>query len=128
MEQQAPKAGVAIDLRIGQHVRHRDYKGKRVTGVVRALSIDTEQGLMVEIFLDAPIVIDHGGERPLDIYRQYAPAHEFQPFDERDELIAELSSSLQALLQYHDDIPKAADQQLLDAGYAALAKVDGGAA
>ncbi|MGQ3001273.1 MAG: hypothetical protein ACT6UH_00565 [Hydrogenophaga sp.] len=121
-----PKAGAFTDLRIGQHLRHRDYKGERVTGIVRCLSVESEQGLMVEIALDAPIVIPaHGDFHETRIYRQFAPAHEFLPFDERDELIAELQSALQGLLQYHDDVPKAANQQLLDAGYSALARVAG---
>lgn len=83
-------AGVDLSFRIGQRVRHQDYKGKRVTGVVRGLSIDSEQGLMVSIALDAPIVIETGVSRPIDIWDQTAPAHEFAPFDDRDELIADM--------------------------------------
>lgn len=37
-----PTAGVELSLRIGQRVRHRDYNGRRVTGIVNGLSI--EQG------------------------------------------------------------------------------------
>ena len=86
--------GVSISLQLGQHVRHRDFKGKRVTGVVQSLSIEPERGLMVDIILDEAIVIEVEGERPINIYRQHVPAHEVQPFDERDELIAELAGLL----------------------------------
>lgn len=93
------KAGAFTDLRIGQHLRHRDYKGERVTGIVRCLSVEADQGLMVEIALDAPIVIPaHGDSREVRIYRQFAPAHEFQPFDDRDELITELRLACEGLL------------------------------
>lgn len=117
--------GIALSLTIGQHVRHRDYKGRRVTGMVKGLSVDTEGSLQADIALDAPIVIEAGEGRPLDIWRQCVPAHELSPFDDRDEVIAELRSALQAMLDYHDDVAKAADQRLLDAGYAALAKAVG---
>ena len=119
------QAGIALNLAIGQHVRHHDYKGRRVTGTVKGLSIDTEGSLQAEIVLDAPIVIEAGEGRPLDIWRQCVPVHELAPFDARDEAIAELSAALQAMLDYHDDVAKAADQRLLDAGYAALAKAGG---
>lgn len=89
-------AGVEMSFRIGQTVRHRDYKGQRVTGAVRSLSVDAERGLMVEIVLDAPIVIPAGhGYGPVELHTQHAPAHEFTPFDERDELMAELLQALQ---------------------------------
>jgi len=116
------QTGISLNLTIGQHVRHRDYKGRRVTGTVKCLSIDTEGSLQAEIVLDAPIVIEAGEGRPLDIWRQCVPVHELAPFDDRDEVIAELRGALHAMLAYHDDVAKAADQRLLDAGYAALAK------
>ena len=88
-------ASVAINLHIGQHVRHCDYQGKRVTGVVHLLSHTSDQGLICEIGLDEPIVIPASDDlHEIRIYRQYAPAHEFQPFDERDQLIAELLATL----------------------------------
>ncbi|WP_382155368.1 hypothetical protein [Hydrogenophaga sp. ANAO-22] len=116
-------AGISIDLRIGQHVRHRDYKGKRVTGVVHSLSVDREQGLMVEIILDEPIVIDGDGERPINIHRQYAPAHEFQPFDDRDELIAELRLACEGLLSCAET--GTTSLSAIRAGQAAIAKATG---
>jgi ribulose 1,5-bisphosphate synthetase/thiazole synthase len=63
--EQFPSAGVDMRLRIGQRVRHTDYKGQRVTGVVYGLSIEHDRGLMVDCRLDAPIVIpadEHGAE------------------------------------------------------------------
>lgn len=86
-------AGVEISLRIGQRVRHRDFHGKRVTGVVRGLSVDNEDNaLHADIVLDEAIVIPpiNADDRELRIYRQYVPAHELAPFDEREELIAAL--------------------------------------
>lgn len=98
-------AGVQMQFRIGQRVRHTDYKGQRVTGVVRALSIDGEQGLMVSIALDTPIVIPEGpGYAAINIHTRHAQAHEFSPFDERDELIAEMREllcSVHAIAQRH---------------------------
>jgi hypothetical protein len=92
-------AGLELSLRIGQRVRHQDYMGKRVTGVVQGVSIDPERGLMVDCALDTPIVIPPGhGYQEIKIYRQCAPAHEFSPFDDRDELIAEMLKSLSDLL------------------------------
>lgn len=44
-------AGVEISLRIGQRVRHHDFHGKRVTGVVRGLSVDSEE--LIAALLDA---------------------------------------------------------------------------
>jgi hypothetical protein len=84
-------------LYIGLRVRHHDFNGRRVTGVVHGLALDDGR-LMVDCALDAPIVIagdEHHG--PIHLHRQYAPAHEFSPFDERDELIAELAEALQRL-------------------------------
>lgn len=94
--QQPVDAGVEMSFRIGQRVRHQDYKGQRVTGVVRGLSIESERGLIVDIALDAPIVIPAGhGYAAISLYTQHAPAHEFSPFDERDELVAEMLEALQ---------------------------------
>lgn len=118
------QSGIALNLTIGQHVRHRDYKGRRVTGTVKGISIDSEGCLQADIKLDAPIVIEAGEGRPLNIWRQCVPVHELAPFDDRDEVIAELRAALQAMLAYHDDVAKPADQRLLDAGYAALAMLD----
>jgi hypothetical protein len=88
-------AGIELSLHIGQRVRHSDYKGHRVTGVVRSLSIEHDQGLMVTIALDAPIVIPAGhGYGPTRIHNQHAPAHEFSPFDERDEQLLDLLTAL----------------------------------
>lgn len=93
-------AGAEISLRIGQRVRHTDYKGQRVTGVVRGLSVDSEQGLMVQCTLDAPIVIPASdGFDDIKIWHQHAQAHEFSPFDERDELIAVLVNALDEAAQ-----------------------------
>lgn len=90
-------ARVDMSFRIGQRVRHQDYKGQRVTGVVTSLSVDSERGLMVCIALDAPIVIPAGhGHRAINIYTQHAQAHEFSTFDERDALVAELLSACRA--------------------------------
>lgn len=84
-------------LRVGQRVRHTDYKGQRVTGVIHGLTVCNELGLMVDCKLDAPIVIpadEYSGE--LKIWSQLAQAHEFTPFEERDELIEELRAELQS--------------------------------
>lgn len=85
-------AGVEISLRIGQHVRHGDYKGERVTGHVRGLSIDGASVLHADITLDAPIIIPARGadDHEIRIWHQNVPAHELAPFDDRDDLIANL--------------------------------------
>ncbi len=99
MTPQPIDAGVEMSFRIGQRVRHHDHNGKRITGLIRSLSIERDSGLMVDISLDTPIVIPAGdGYRPIDIYTQCAPAHEFQPFDERDELMAEMTAALQKVV------------------------------
>lgn len=118
------KAGVALNLTIGQRVRHHDYKGQRVTGVVQSLSIEDGR-LMAGISLDEPIVIParSDDEREIRLYNQHVFAVELAPFDERDELIGELASHLFAMLIHRGPDAKAPDQLLLDAGYAALAKV-----
>lgn len=101
--ERAPNAGVDMSFRIGQRVRHHDYKGQRVTGVVRALSIDNERGLMVEVTLDAPIIIPARDDmREISIWHQSDQAHEFSPFDERDELIEELVAALQGVVGVAD--------------------------
>lgn len=126
----ATTVGVTVTmLRIGQHVRHRECMGRRVTGIVRMLCIE-DNALMATIALDAPIVIGPraAGEHVINIHTQHVPAHELEPFDERDEIIAELQAALKALVEYHDDTPKAADQRLLDAAHAALSKATGGRA
>jgi hypothetical protein len=64
-------------------------------------------------------------DREIQIHWQTAPVHEFAPFDDRDELLAQTLEALKALLAYHDDIAKAPDQRLLDAGYAAIARATG---
>jgi hypothetical protein len=117
----AQQAGVALNLTIGQRVRHRDYKGQRVTGTVRGLSIDADRVLEADIVLDAPIVIPARGpdDREVSIWHQRVPAHELAPFDEREELIAGLLSSLQALLAAMDD---GGDEPELVAARAAVAK------
>lgn len=92
-----PMAGIEMSIRIGQRFRHRDHRGQRVTGVVRGLSLDSDDVLRVDLVLDAPIVIQAIGpdDRAVDIWRQCVPAHELTPFDERDELMAELMAALQ---------------------------------
>lgn len=84
-----------VSLHIGQRVRHRDHKGQRVTGVVRSLSVDSDGRLGADVVLDQPLVIpaceDH---REIKIYLQHLPAFELSPFDDRDELVAELVDAL----------------------------------
>jgi hypothetical protein len=115
-------AGIEMSLYIGQRVRHQDYQGKRVTGVVRGLTVDTDRGLMVSCVLDAPIVIPAGeGYRETCIHHQYAPAHEFAPFDDRDELIAEMLAALEGVVRVAD---RATVE--FDAARAAIVKAKGG--
>lgn len=117
-------AGVEVSLRIGQRVRHQDYQGQRVTGVVRGLSVESERGLMVSIALDAPIVIPEGdGHAAIRIYSQHAPAHEFSAFDERDELVAEMLDSLAALELLFTPLARDSTQRdWIDKARAAIAK------
>lgn len=93
----APTAGFEMSIRIGQRMRHTDYAGRRVTGVVRGLSVDSDSTLQVHVLLDAPIIIPARDEddREISIWHQHVPAHELTPFDDRDELIAELLQTLQ---------------------------------
>lgn len=92
-------AGVEISLRIGQRVRLQDYKGQRVTGTVRSLILEENSALMADCVLDAPIVIPplSEGDREITLHRQYVPAAELAPLDERDELIAELLQAAKAV-------------------------------
>lgn len=93
---QTPCAGVEISLRIGQHVRHRDHAGKRVTGIITSLQVESEQGLTASVILDEPIILPARGEgdREIRINWQTASVTEFVPFDDRDELIAEMLAVL----------------------------------
>lgn len=91
-------SGVEISLHIGQRVRHRDHRGQRVTGVVNGISVDSDRLLQADLVLDAPIVIPalSPEDREISIWRQHVPAHELAPFDDRDELIADLLAALEA--------------------------------
>lgn len=93
----APAATLEISLRIGQRVRHQDFQGKRVTGIVRGLCIE-EDVLHADIALDEALVIPpmNENDHELRIYRQHVPAHELAPFDEREELIAGLLEAARA--------------------------------
>ena len=101
-------AEMRVSLAIGQRVRHTDYKRQRVTGVVHGMNIEAERGLMVTVLLDEPIVIPPiagiEGDRETLIHWQTAQAHEFAPFDERDELIAEMLAELQHVVRWFDQI------------------------
>lgn len=115
-------AGVELSIRIGQRVRHQDYQGQRVTGVVHGLSVE-DRALMADIVLDTPIVIPASGDsHPIRIHRQYVPAHELAPFDEREELIAEMLAALQGVVAVAD---RATDE--FDRARAVIAKAIGGA-
>lgn len=102
--QHATEAGLALCLRIGQRVRLADFKGRRVTGKVQGLSIDSDRVLQADIGLDKPIVIDVDGERPIDIWRQNVAAHEVSPFDERDEQVEALLEALRTLRKACDAV------------------------
>lgn len=121
-------AGIEISLRIGQHVRHRDYKGERVTGLVRGLSIDSDSVLQADITLDAPIIIPARSpdDDEIRIWRQSVPAHELTPFDDRDELIAELRLACEGLLSIAET--GVTSVGAIRAGRAVIAKVNGGTA
>lgn len=88
--------GTEISLRIGQHVRHRDHAGQRVTGHVNSLQIESEKGLTATVLLDAPIIIPacDEGDREIRINWQTVPVTELSPFDDRDELIAMMLATL----------------------------------
>ncbi len=115
-------AGVELSLRIGQRVRHRDYQGRRVTGVVNGLSIETDRGLVASVVLDEAIVIPpiKESDREIRIHWQTAEAHEFTPFDDRDELIEQMLAALRGVLRVAD---RATDE--FDAARAAIAKATG---
>lgn len=89
-------AGAEISLRIGQRVHHGDYLDRRVTGIIRGLDASDARGLTATVLLDEPIVIASRakGDREIRINWQTIPAHELAPFDERDELIAEMLAAL----------------------------------
>lgn len=121
-----PAAGAALALSIGQHVRMRDRRdnGDRITGTVRSIGIE-DNALWVTVALDEPIVIPAmaADERDIHLRTQHVPAHELHAFDARDEVIEDLQRALRNMLAYHDHTGAlAADQRLLDAGYAALAR------
>lgn len=125
----APESGcIEISLRIGQHVRHRDYKGERVTGIVSGLSLDSDRVLQADIVLDAPIIIParDADDREIRIWRQHVPVHELRPFDDRDELIAELRLACEGLLSAAET--GIASLGAIRAGRVAIAKVTGSAA
>lgn len=136
----APTAGlVEISLRIGQRVRHHDFHGKRVTGVVRGLSVEGESDtLHADVLLDVPLVIPPiaEGDHELRIYRQHVPAHELAPFDEREELIEEMLAALvqcrAVLVTAKAETTDATAREVLDrriaTATAAIAKAAGGAA
>lgn len=88
--------GVEVSLRIGQRVRHRDHAGRRVTGTVNSLQIESEQGLTASVILDEPIIIPARGEgdREVRINWQTCPVQEFAPFDDRDAQITEMLAAL----------------------------------
>lgn len=96
---QAVWASAELSLRIGQRVRHRDHAGRRVTGVINSLQVEEEKGLTASVILDEPIIIPARGEgdREICIHWQTCAAHEFAPFDDRDELIAEMLKALVAM-------------------------------
>jgi hypothetical protein len=126
MNMQQP--GCALNISLGQRVRHKDYKCTPVTGIVRSLSNEAGR-IIAAIALDQPIVIParSEGDREIQIHHQTVPAIELTPFDPRDAIIDELRAALRSMLDYHDDAAKAPDQRLLDAGYAALAKAEAAA-
>ena len=116
-------AGAEISIRIGQRVRHQDYQGQRVTGVVQGLTVE-DRALMVDIVLEAPIVIPASGDmREIKLYRQHVPVHELAPFDDRDELIAEMLAALQGVVAVADRATVEFDR-----ARAAIAKATGGRA
>lgn len=127
------EAGLEVSLRLGQRVHHRDYKGQRVTGVVRGLSIDG-RSVLANIALDAPIVIPARGstDGDISIWHQNVPAVELTPFDDRDELLAGLLAALEeartGLLWYQDRNPgqtDGSDDEAMARIDAAIAKATG---
>lgn len=119
-----PVAGLAIHLCIGQRVRLSDRDGQRRTGSVYGLSTSSEQGLMVDVALDEPIIIPATADyREVRLYTQHTQAHLVQPFDERDELLAELVDSMQEVLRISDR-----DHDAWRRARVAIAKATGSAA
>lgn len=95
-------AGITLSLTIGQHVRHADHKGRRVTGHITALAVE-DRAVMATIALDEPIILPSRGEfGETRIHTQHVPAHELAPFDERDELIADMLAALQGVVRVAD--------------------------
>ncbi len=95
-------AGLDLQLRIGQRVRHSRHNGERLAGVVEALTLE-DRVLIVKLALDVPLVIPAGpGYRAVNLYFQHVPAHECVPFDERDELIAQFFEACQTVLEAMD--------------------------
>ncbi len=103
---QTPGSGIEISLRLGQRVRRDDFKGQRITGVIRGLSIDGDHVLQADIVLDAPIVLParSAADREISIWNQHIPAHELSPFDERDEFIDEVLVELRHVVRWHDQL------------------------
>ncbi len=96
-----PSACAAIDLRIGQHVRHTEFRGQRVTGVVIGLSLGESRELMADVVLHQPIIIPASADgrwAETSVHRQYVPVVELSPYDERDDLIADLLKACEGLL------------------------------
>lgn len=121
----AVQAAVNLSLCIGQHVRHRDFDGRRVTGIVKGLSINSDRVLEAHVVLDAAIVIPaHGpNDSPIQLWHQHVPAIELTPFDESDALIAEMLKALQAVVRVADR-----NTVEFDLARAVIAKATGSAA
>ncbi|MNV82132.1 hypothetical protein D3C71_1758470 [compost metagenome] len=79
--------------------------------------------------LDAPIVIParNADDREVIIWRQYVPALEMAPFDDRDVLIAELRSACEGLLERYR-VMGCGDGIEASAAALAIAKATGSAA
>lgn len=122
-------AALEISLRIGQHVRHRDYQGKRVTGVIRGLSLDSEGVLCADVALDEAIVFPpiEGADYETRIHRQCVPVQELAPFDEREELIAGMLALLRRMEEEYDDHAHHALALFIDEIRAQIAKAGGAA-
>lgn len=100
------KHGIEISLHIGQRVRRRDHAGKRVTGIVNSLQVESERGLTASVILDEPIIIParRDCDREIRINWQTCPLTELSPFDERDEQIRELLAALQHVVRWFDQL------------------------
>ena len=123
--------GIQMSLHLGQRVRHQDYKGQRVTGVVRGLEIDSVGVLRADIRLDAPIVIPRFGDgREIELWTQNVDALELTPFDPRDELVAEMLAALRGIvgsLAHADDEGLIEHAPQMEAARAAIAKAEAAA-